>query len=168
MPAESRNDIHEHDNIFDVLPPTQLFDDMTPEVLEEIYLQCAVNKALGEYSLLIVDDFQERLKDKTMKPILEKFILKMRHVYCSVIILQQNYKGLSNRARANANVVITFKNNKPELEQIFEEVFDRKKQDFEDLVRLGFKNEHDWVALQTRRGHAYAGFDRIEFDDDGK
>jgi hypothetical protein len=166
IPPSSLEDIEEHDNIFNELPEEQKYPDLTPEVLEEIYHQCIANKSLGEHSLVIVDDFQYKLKDKPIEKALQKFVISMRHVFGSVIILQQNYKSLTKKTRSNASSIITFFSSKNEMEDLFDETFKRSKQDYLDLMRCAFKKDYDWIAISTRSNKAYAKFDAIRFDDD--
>jgi len=168
MPPESRQDIDERDNIFEELDQNQVFDDLTVENLDQIYDEMVVSKREGYYSLVLLDDFQNQMKDKLIAKALERFIIKMRHTYGSLIFLQQNFGKLHKKSRGLATTVISYNSGKQELEALFDEIFKRKRDEYRELMQVGFRQKHDWIAINTISGKVYKEFDLIEFDEDAE
>ena len=95
MPENSRTSI-ENDIFSKHLPKDQLHDTLTEEGLTEIYLQLQESSKEKENSMLIIDDFQAQLKEPAIVKTLQKIITKMRHLRCSIFLLQQNFQALQN------------------------------------------------------------------------
>jgi type IV secretory pathway VirB4 component len=73
------------------LPNDQLYDDLTIENLDEIHDKMIENKKNGENTFLLIDDFQQKLKEPAIAKKLEQVIIRYRHLNSTVIFLQQNY-----------------------------------------------------------------------------
>ena len=107
MPEDSRLDIE--DDIFGKsLPEDQLYDDLTIENLEEIHEKMKENKKHKENSLLLIDDFQQKLKEPPIAKKLEEVIIRYRHLNTTVIFLQQNYMKCPKSIRVICTNLIFF------------------------------------------------------------
>ena len=93
MPENSRSSI-ENDIFSKHLPAEQLHDTLSEEGLTEIYERLQESSKEKENSMLIIDDFQAQLKEPAIVKTLQKIITKMRHLRCSIFLLQQNFQAL--------------------------------------------------------------------------
>ncbi len=137
---------------------------MTAENLENLYEILKSNKEYGENSLVLIDDLQNILKDKDIARILEKIIIKLRHINTSIILLQQNFGKLSKKMRSLIYNIIVFDLGKEELDNVFQEVIKKNKNEFTELVEFCFNERHDWVCVNTKSRKIYKKFDEVLFN----
>jgi KaiC/GvpD/RAD55 family RecA-like ATPase len=161
MPPESREDLVK--DIFKVLPDANVFPDLTAEVLDDLYEKMKADKSFGETNLVLIDDFQNILKQPDIERSLERIIIKMRHTHSSIYLLNQNFQKLSKKMRSLASNVILFDLGKQELVDVFDESFKGYKKDFVGLMQIAFVNPHDWICLNQKSRRIYRMFDLIEF-----
>ena len=96
MPENSRTSI-ENDIFTKHLPADQLYDTLTELGLTEIYERLQESSKEKENSMLIIDDFQAQLKEPAIVKVLQKIITKMRHLRCTIFLLQKIFKPYRNR-----------------------------------------------------------------------
>ena len=107
MPSLSRKSMK--DDIFEKeLNPDDMYDDLTVETLENIYKKISENSENKENTILIIDDFAERLKIKEIALLLDKYITKFWHLKCSIFILSQNLKKIPRNSRVLISNLIIF------------------------------------------------------------
>ena len=159
MPPNSRASIE--NDIFSKLPEDQVYDDLNENVLNEIYDKLKDNSSEGYFSLLIVDDFQDMFKQKNIEKLLQKIILKMRHIRTTTFLLQQNVKSLPRNLRLLVSNYITFDLGKSQMMDLFDESIQLDKNKFQEVMDLGFKQKHDWLLINLRNKNIYAKFDKI-------
>jgi hypothetical protein len=163
MPESSRQSI-DNDIFGKNLPPDQLYDDLNEGILTEIYGKLQEHTEEGYNTLLIIDDFQPRLKDPDVAKVLEKIIIKTRHLRCTTFYLVQNYQKIPKNIRELAMNLILFKLSKSSLLRIFEEAIQVKKEKFEAIIDLCFKDPHDWILINLHRSkNIYRNFDQVLF-----
>lgn len=161
MPSNSRASI-ENDIFGKNLPSNQLFDTLTFENLGKLYKDLQANSSDKFNSLVIIDDFQVSLKDPAIIQVLQRIVTKMRHLRCTIFLLQQNFQALVKPLRELASNLIIFNLGKSQLEKIFDEVMQMDKDTFRDLVEISFKDPHDWVLINLHRSRKiYRMFDEI-------
>jgi thymidine kinase len=168
MPENSRTSI-ENDIFTKHLPEDQLFDTLSEEGLFDVYERLQESSKEKENSLLIIDDFQAQLKEKDILKVLQKIITKMRHLRCTIILLQQNFQALQKSLRELVSNLIVFDLGKSQLSKIFLEIVQMNKEQYEKLVKVAFVDPHDWILINFHRSKkVYKMFDEITFDDDEK
>ena len=158
IPEVSRKSI-DNDIFSKELPEDSIYDDLTIETLNHIYNKVKENSKNNENTLIIIDDFQQKFKIKDIALAMETFIIKIRHLHCSVFLLQQNFKKLPLNSRQLITNLIFYDLGKSQLEQIFEEVMPIKKDKFISLINYSFKDKYDWLCLNLRSGKIYKKFD---------
>lgn len=166
IPEISLHSIAEKDNIFTkhLDPEEHLFHEYTEEVLNNIFEKLQENSSNGDFSLLVIDDFGANFKDKETEKILNKIIIKMRHLKCSVMLLCQNIYQLPKKTREVASNLITYNLGKSQMEKVFEDFMNIKKQTFEDIMKL-YENPHDYLLLNIRKQKLFFKFDaEIDYD----
>lgn len=161
IPQNSRQSI-DNDIYGKHLPEDQLYDELTVENLNEVYENLQESSNDNEYSLLIIDDFQTQLKDVEILSILKKIVTKMRHLRCSIWLLQQNFQALDKSLRELLSNVIVFDVGKSQLEKLFEEVLTINKKLYNQLIDFVFINNHDWICININGNkNIYKMFDKI-------
>ena len=164
MPETSRNSLNQQ--IFDVLPPEQLFEELNYENITEVYEQLKENSKNGHKSLIIMDDVQKALKDGNVISQFKNIVANQRHLKVVNLILLQNYFALDNKVREIVNNVIFFKMDKKQTQKIFEEMIEMPKYIFEEINKIVFDEPHKWVLINQRQKRIYSMFDEIVIDDD--
>lgn len=164
MPASSRRSI-ENDIYGKQLPPGDLYDTLTEEGLDEVIDKLEENSENEENTLLIIDDFQAALKDPDVQARLQKIVTRMRHMRCTIFILQQNFQKLPKFLRELVTNVITFNVGKSQLNKLFEETVQIDKDKYQKLIDLAFVDKNDYIIINVNGSrNIYKGFDRIVFD----
>jgi hypothetical protein len=115
MPPNSRASLE--NDIFSKLPQEQVYDDLNENVLNDIYEKAKNDSSEGYYTLLIIDDFQNMFKQTNIEKILQKLILKMRHIRTTTFLLQQNVKSLPRNLRMLVSNYITFDLGKSQMSE---------------------------------------------------
>jgi len=161
MPPNSRASLE--NDIFSKLPKDQVYDDLTESVLNDIYEKAKEDSSQGYYTLLIIDDFQNMFKQTNIEKLLQKLILKMRHIRTTTFLLQQNVKSLPRNLRMLVSNYITFDLGKSQMMDLFEESIQLDKTKFQEIMDLGFKQKYDWLLINLRNKNIYAKFDKIVY-----
>jgi hypothetical protein len=165
MPESSRKSLA--NNIFDkYLPKDQVYSYLDADVLQNIYEKCVENSANGEFSILIIDDFQNIFKDADIVKGLQKIIVKMRHIRTSIWLLQQSFQALPKQLRELTSNIITYNLGKSQMLKLFDEVIQMDKDLFNEIMDLAFVDKYDWLVINLRNKNMYSKFDRIIYDDE--
>jgi len=166
MPENSRSSI-ENDIFTKHLPSEQLFNTLTEEGLTEIYERLQESSKEKENSMLIIDDFQAQLQEPAIVKVLQKIITKMRHLRCTIFLLQQNFQALQKPLRELVSNLVIFNVEKSQLSKIFEEIVQMEKEKYEKLIQVSFIEPHDWILINFHRSKKiYRMFDEIVFDEE--
>ena len=166
IPENSRSSI-ENDIFGKHIPEEDLYSTLTQEGLYDVYEKLQDNSAEGEFSFLLIDDFQAALKDPMILLVLQKIITKMRHLRCSIFLLNQNFQALHKSLRELITNLIVFNVGKSQLNKIFEEVIQMDKNKYQDLIDLAFQKKNDWLAINVNGSrNIYRMFDKIIYEDE--
>jgi len=165
MPSGSRRSI-ENDIFGKNLPTDDIYDTLSEETLDEAIDKIEDSAENEENTLIIIDDFQQSLKQPEIQARLQKIVTRMRHMRTTIFILQQNFQKLPKFLRELVTNVITFNVGKSQLNKLFEETVQIDANKFQSLVDLAFVNKNDWIAINVNGNrNIYRGFDRIVFDE---
>lgn len=161
IPESSRKSI-DKDIFGRHLPEDQLFDTLNEENLEYVYNRLQEDTEEGDFSLLIIDDFQTQLKNPSIVAILERIITKMRHLRCTVFLLNQNYVKLVKNLRQIVSNIILFNVGKSSLDFIFDETIQLDKKKYQALIENVFINKNDWILINVNGSKKiYRMFDEV-------
>ena len=164
MPSHSRGSLKE--NIFEQLPPDQLYDSLTAETINEIYDQIEETADEKGFSLLILDDQQAYLKDKAVAKKLTEIVCNRRHLRTSVWCICQTYRSLPKQIRQVLTNLFVWKVRKSEMANIFEEQVELMADNFQTVIRNVFRDPHDFLFIDTLSQRTFRNFDEIILDDD--
>jgi DNA replication protein DnaC len=159
MPSTSRQSMK--NNIFKKHTPEKLYDELNNSTINEIYHKLLTSSEEKETTLLILDDVGAVLKKSDIQETFRKIIYNRRHLKCAIIILLQSYISIPKEIRKLFNNVIMFKPPKPEFYNLFEELFETKKDVALDIMNFTYKNPHDWLLLNVPSQRMFKGFDEI-------
>ena len=84
-----------------------------------------------------------------------------RHDRISIIFCVQSYKALSRTARNALSYLIIFKIHKSQMKDIFDEQIETMKDKFDEILKLSFKNKHDFMAIDTNSRRCFLNWDEI-------
>jgi len=167
IPENSLHSIPVKDNLF--LPKENeskfIYHDYSEETLQEILDQLHDESADGYSSLLVIDDFGQKFKtDKRCENLLNTIIIRMRHLKTSIFLLTQNIYQNPKKWREVCTNLICFDLGKSQMEKIFNEFFDYKKEQFDEIMKL-YKNPWDYLLLNLKHKRLFFDYNEILFDD---
>lgn len=164
MPLTSSNSLK--DNIFEVLPKEQIFEELNLDNIQYVYEQLKTNSENGFKSLIIMDDVQKALKRTDVINEFKNIVANERHLKVVNLILLQNYFALDNKVREIVDNVIFFKMDKKQTSKIFEEVAEMPENIFNEIIKYVFDEPHNWCLINQRYKRVYKMWDEIIIDDD--
>ena len=150
MPENSLNSIPQKDNIFTkYLGEDDIYNDYTPEILETIYERLESTAENGEFSILIIDDFGSKMKSSQTEEILNRIIVRQRHLKVSTFLLLQNYFQLSKRIREVCQNIFMFNIGKSQASKVLAEQLELKPEQFDDFMSL-YKKPNDYMLISLK------------------
>ena len=155
QPSTSRASMK--DKLFEKLPPSQLFDELTEDNLNSV-----MSSLDGKHNVAIIfDDVGSSLKDPKILKQLKKLLMNRRHLHASCFFLTQTFKSVHKEIRKLFTNCFLFKVSKDELENIFEELIEHKKEDVLTIAKLVFNKPHQYLFINTDTQRLFKGFDEI-------
>lgn len=151
IPEISLHSISERDNVFEkYCPPENLYHELNEDVLEEIYAKAQANAAEDRYTMLIIDDFGADLKTKPVEKVLQRLVIKMRHLKLGgIFVLCQNYFQMPKKLRELATNCVLWNSNKSQNKKFFLEQMQTTEEEFEDLLKH-CPTIHNWFLLNLK------------------
>jgi hypothetical protein len=120
-----------------------------------------------EKSLLFIDDMTADLKkSKFIIDTFKKMVYNRRHLKLNIIITAQSYVNLPLDIRKNIQNLIMFKPPKKELELVFHELFETKKDKFMDVMRMAYSDKHNFLFLNVPSQRMFKNWDELIIKDD--
>jgi hypothetical protein len=138
-----------------------MYPELTLETIENIYEKLQDATANDEKTLLILDDIGASLKDGEIQKILRKIIYNRRHLKVKIVCLIQSFLSLPLEVRKLINNIFMFKPSKVEFQNLFNELFETKKNLATDIMNFGFEKPHDFLMLNVDNQKFYKKFDEI-------
>jgi hypothetical protein len=168
IPEISLHSIDEKSNLYKKYldDGEHLYYEYTPEVLQSIYDKLLDNAGQDMNSLVIVDDFSSEFKsNKECERILNKIIIKMRHLHATIFLLAQGITQLPLKWRQMATNLIMFNLGKSQLERVFNETIQMSQDQFNKVCSL-YQEPHDCIMMSLRHRRMFKDFDEIKLKDD--
>lgn len=153
-------------NIFEDLPADQIYHELDAENLWKVEEKVQKDAAKGWHSLIIYDDVQSALKDKTTLITLKRFIANQRHLHLVNLILMQNFYSMDKGLRELINNLIFFKLDKSQTRKIFDNVMEMTQSKFLALNRFIFDKPREWCCVNLPSGRIYKKWDEVDLGDD--
>ena len=114
--------------------------------------------------MIIFDDMTAYLKDNEIQKKLKNFVFNRRHKHLSIIFLVQSWISVPKDIRKLFSNIFIFKVSKNEMEQIFDEVVEQKKDYILPLMKLVYDEAHQYLFINTDSQRLFKGFDEIILD----
>lgn len=148
---------------------SRVYHDLTIDLLQKINDELEHIKATEddpEYSMIIIDDMADRLKDKHIQLMLSKMMIKSRHLQVGWIITLQSYFYMPKLLRKQVTYMTMFKSkNWAEFETIAGELFSMKSQDALKLYHYVFDEPFMHLDIDTVLNKYYKNFNLLVFKD---
>jgi hypothetical protein len=143
----------------------KVYHNFTVKELSEIYSELEQKKEeeSGEYSLIILDDMADCLKNHDIQTLLDKFMIKSRHLQVSWIITLQMFLYFPKSLRRQITNLILFKpKSVNEFEIIAKEMFNMDTVDALTLHNYVFDAPYNHLDIDTVVNKYYKNFNLLE------
>lgn len=133
----------------------KVYHELTPEALNDLREDLVKTKEGrekdddNEYSLVIIDDFANNIKDKALLRELNSMLIKARHLNCSFIFTVQSYLYFPKILRKQLTWASIFNGvrNKEELATITKELIKMKEDDMKQLYNYVFDTPYNHLDI---------------------
>jgi len=165
MPATSRNSLKK--NVFEKHPEEKMYEELTYESITDIYSKLDEASKEKETTLLILDDVGASLKDNIIQKLLRKIIFNRRHLKVNIFMLLQSFMSCPKEIRKLFSNIFMFKPAKVEFQNLFDELFETKKEMAMNVMRFVFDGKpHQYLMMNIESQKLYKGFDEIILKED--
>lgn len=158
MPHRSRNSLK--NNIFSVLPENQIYDELTLDNLSDVMARIR-NQEPDENSCIIFDDQGAYLKNNDTRQLFKELIYNRRHLHCSIFFLVQSWLSVEKDLRKLFSNIICFKVSKSEMENLFNEVIEQRKDHMLDIMRIVYDRPHQWMFINSDSARIFKMWDEL-------
>jgi hypothetical protein len=142
-----------------------IYHELTYSVLEDIYNELVDLKETEKkplYSLIIIDDFASNLKDKEIINILNRMIIKARHINCCFFFTLQSYYYFPKILRKQITYITIFKpKNFEEFSSLSRELFNLNQDDALKLYDYVFDENYNHLDVDTVTNSYYQNFNKL-------
>lgn len=168
IPEESVGSLKK--NPFKVLPPENIYHELTDKTITAIFQRLKEYSKLNEKTLIFIDDMTAHLKKSmTIIMTLKEINFNRRHLKTNIIITAQSYSNIPLDVRKNIKNLIIFKPCKKEMELLFIEHIQSKRELFTDVMNITYDKEgHNFLFVNTASQRMFKNFDEIIFPHDDK
>jgi hypothetical protein len=112
-----------------------------------------------QYSCVIIDDFADRLKDIDIQKMLNKMLIKARHLCCGFIFTLQSFYYLPKIFRKQLTFITIFKpKNTQEWYSVANELLNMRKDDAIKLYDYVFDKPYMHLDIDTTTDQIYKNF----------
>jgi hypothetical protein len=119
-----------------------------------------------QYSCIIIDDFADTLKDKSIALFLSKIIIKARHLCCSFIFTLQSYYYMPKILRKQVTYTTIFKpKNYAEWASLSVELFNLSKEDGLKVYNYVFDENYNHIDIDLISNKYYKNFNLLTFQE---
>jgi len=153
------------DSIFDVLPDNKKYNELTAENLQAVMDNIKL-AGPDENHAIIFDDVGSSLKNNDTKRMFKELVYNRRHLHVSIFFLVQSYLSIEKDLRKLFTNLFVFKIAKSEMQNLFEELIEQKKEYMLDIMKFAYDKPHQFLFINTDTGRTFKGFDEIVIDDD--
>jgi hypothetical protein len=165
MPANSIASMSK--NPFKQLPDENIYNELNDLIINDIFNKIYGYCANNEKTLLYIDDMTADLKkNKFIIDTIKKLIYNRRNLKLNIIITAQSFSNIPLDIRKNIQNLILFKPPKKEMELIFDEIIENKKELFLKIMKLAFRNKNDFLFINVPSQRIFTNWDELEFDDE--
>ena len=152
-------------DIFEELPEDQKYNELTFDNLSEVINSIKSDEPECNHCI-ILDDMGAYLRsDPEVRKLLKEIIFNRRHYHISIYFLCQTYLSIEPDIRKLFSNIFVFRVNKKELEKIFEEVVESKKEYITFISQIVWDKPHQYLFINTDSQRLFKNFDEIIIDE---
>lgn len=119
-----------------------------------------------EYSLVIIDDMANDLKDKNILKMLNKMLIKARHLNTGFIFTLQSYLYMPRILRKQVTYATVFKpRTRAEWQTLNEEIIQKDDRDAKKIFDYVFDAPYTHLDIDAFEGVFYKNFNRLNITD---
>lgn len=163
QPTQSGASIKE--NIFDTLPPDQIYRELSYENLEEVKIRIEEDAAQGLSSCIIFDDVTAELKNKQTLQLFKQLAFNRRHLRLSMFFLVQTWFSVPKELRRLWTNLFIFKVSKNEMVNIWDEIIEQDMGYLPMIMKQVYRVPYKFLFINTDSGRMFDGWDEILLDD---
>jgi hypothetical protein len=126
-----------------------------------IYDKLLNSSAEKENTLLILDDVGAILKRAEIQTMFKRIVFNRRHLKVHIILLLQSFNSCPKELRKLFTNIFIYKPSKVEFENLFDELFETKKDLAHDIMNFVYDKPHQYLMLNIESQRMYRGFDEI-------
>ena len=145
-----------------------VYHELTYSVLENIYNELIELKETEKkpiYSLIIIDDYADAMKDPSILKILNRMIIKARHINCCFFFTLQSYYYFPKILRKQITYITLFKpKNIEEFYSIAKELFNMNQDDALKLYDYVFDVPYSHLDVDTVTNTYYKNFNLLKLE----
>jgi GTPase SAR1 family protein len=143
----------------------KVYHEFTVNALSEIYKELEEKKEekSNQYSLIILDDLADSLKNNDIQVLMNKMMIKSRHLQVSWIISLQAYYYFPKQLRRQITNFILFKTKSiDEFQSLARELFNMNSDDALTLYNYVFDVNYNHLDVDTVTNTYYKCFNKLE------
>lgn len=148
------------DDIFDRLPKDQKYEELNRETMSDLADRLSSAPA-EENNCVIMDDVAAYLKSPEIQRLFRELVMNRRHMHTSIFLLTQTYYSVPKEIRRLFSNLVVFKCPKAEMKNIFDELFEAQKSQYEGVMAAAFDTKYNWLFLNVDSGRMFRMFDEI-------
>jgi len=165
MPANSIGSLKK--NPFKCLPSENIYNELTDQSINQVFQNIDIASKEDEKTLLFIDDMTTDLKkSKFIIETLKRMIYNRRHLKLNIIITAQSYVNLPLDLRKNITNLVLFRPPKKEMELIFSEMIESKKELFCDVMKIAYDKAHNFLFVNVPSQRMFKNFDELIFHEE--
>ena len=149
----------DHDNVY---------HELNYSILEDIYnelIEMKEKEKKPKYSLIIIDDMADSMKDPSILKILSRMIIKARHINCCFFFTLQSYYYFPKILCKQITYMTMFKpKNIEEFYSIAKELFNLNQDDALKLYDYVFDAPYTHLDVDTVSNTYYKNFNKLSFE----
>lgn len=146
-----------HDKVYHSLTSDALYELL--DTLVEKKEQAEKDETKPEYSMVIIDDHANDLKDKDIVRALNALLIKARHLNCSFVFTLQSYLYMPKILRKQITFASIFKpRNSEEWDTIRREILQMSEQDAKKVFEYIFNEPYQHLDVDAFEGKFYHNF----------
>jgi GTPase SAR1 family protein len=165
MPQNSINSLKK--NPFKQLPEENFYEELNDSTISDIYDRVNGYSQENEKTLLFIDDMTSDLKkSKYVIDTLKRLVFNRRHLKLNIIITAQSYVNIPLDLRKCITNIIIFKPPKKELEILFQELIENKKDLFLDIMKIVYTEKHNFLFINVPTQTMFRNWDQLVIKED--
>lgn len=133
---------------------TRIFQDINDDIINYIKMDIETDDDFEKKdfrTLLIIDDLITSIANRKNKDVI-KFILKSRHIKCSIIIISHKFNMLPTIIRNNLTDLILFRSkSKQELETIYKGIIDLEEEKWIDFYKYSTNEPFNFLYVKLNK-----------------